>query len=210
MASAGSGYITCTPLPDVVGSKTVKLYTANHSIPAVVLNIEEALIFSCAPGYYGLEGEVCLQCPAGAICPGGERFVDLDIASSGYWRINASVSSSDAQIFCDSPRLISRQNGTGCPIYEPCSPSDSCLGNNICNIGYTGDRCSQCSPGTYHRVNNACVKCPDNLGALYGGLAIILILLLIGAYYLNKKNVSLAVCKDENLSFPFFFFSFLF
>jgi hypothetical protein len=187
-----STYVTCAPLGDVVGSKNVSLWTANRTEPAVIFDVEEELVFTCKKDWYGLEGEPCLACPQGGKCPGDERFSDLVNSTKGFWRSNVSVSSAEAGTFCAKERILSRTEW-GCPILQPCEPPDSCLGDNTCAYGYDGPRCIYCLAGKFYRVNGECIKCPDNLILVYIFLALALAAFGAFAYFLNKRNVSLAL-----------------
>jgi hypothetical protein len=135
---------------------------------------------------------VCLPCPQGGACPGDERFVDLVNSTHGFWRTNWTVDSEEAGSFCAPERRLSRV-AAGCPSMQPCEPVSSCLGNNTCAYGYDGPRCIYCLPGKFYRVNGECIKCPDNLVLIYVFLALALAAAGGFAYFLNKKNVSLAL-----------------
>lgn len=131
-----------------------------------------------------------MSCPQGAMCPGDERFTDLVNSTFGFWRTNFTVDSAEAGSFCDAPRRITRGE---CPAFQPCEPVEACAGNNTCVYGYEGPRCAQCLAGKFHRVGTYCQPCPENLPLLYAGLATVLLVFAGGAYFLNKKNVSLAL-----------------
>jgi len=140
----------------------------------------------CKTNFYGLEGEECLECQSGAKCPGSERFVDLVNASVGYWRENVT----SPNVFCDEPRTRTRAR---CPIFQPCEPPWACAGDNMCAEGYEGPRCMYCLRGKYYRVNGECVKCPNNVYAVWIGLGLVLITAIGIAYFLNKRNINLAL-----------------
>src|SRR5690348_12583230 len=78
--------IQCNPQPDVVGAKNVSILVANRTTPYVFYDVEDMYISQCMYGYYGLSSEVCLPCPVGALCPGGELFIDRVISLPGFWR----------------------------------------------------------------------------------------------------------------------------
>jgi hypothetical protein len=184
------GLLSCHTPAEIVGAKNVSILVANRTTPYTYYDVEEALVYECAPSFYGLDGEVCLPCMQGGKCPGSERFIDMVNATAGFWRINASVDSVQAQQFCDAPRRLTRE---ACPAMLVCGPPDACLANNICADGYEGEACAYCLKGTYYRVNGDCVKCPNNLYVLYVGLVLLLLCMIAFSYFLNKKNVSLAL-----------------
>jgi hypothetical protein len=73
------------------------------------------------------------------------------------------------------------------------------LGNNKCSPQYTGERCAFCAKGFY-RVNGECIKCPDSPWAIVIAFSLGAMFALGGAYFLNKKNVNLAIMNM--LPFP--------
>jgi hypothetical protein len=184
------GQLSCLPPAEVVGAKNFSIVVANRTTPYTFFDVEEALVYQCVKDEYGLDGEVCLKCPQGATCPGGERFVDRVNATAGFWRLNKTVDDSLAVMFCDAPR---RQTRAVCPVFLPCGPPEACLQDNVCADGYEGERCAYCLAGKYYRVNGKCVKCPDNLYVLYVGLAVLMLAVVAFAYFLNRKNISLAL-----------------
>ena len=80
-----------------------------------------------------------------------------------------------------------------CPLFLGCSPIVSCLGKNLCSEGYDGDRCALCLKGKYYRVDGECIKCPNNMGMVLIGFVFMGVAFGAGAFYLNKKNVGLAL-----------------
>lgn len=89
----------------------------------------------CDPGFYSEDGHYpCGTCPVGGDCPG------LNIpptAMPGYY-------------------------STGDASFIRCSAG--CLGNNMCEKGYSGDLCSSCEDG-YYRSALSCYPC----GSIYDG-----------------------------------------
>lgn len=190
----GSDYLFCNPQNDVVGAKNVSILIANRTEPGLLFDVEEELIYVCKKDFYGLEGEDCQACPQGGACPGDERYADLLRATAGFWRINATVLpalSEEATLFCELSRQLSRA-AIGCPVIQPCEPVEACLGNNICDIGYTAVRCASCDKGFY-RISGKCEKCPDQLWLVYTGLVVLLFVVIGLAYFLNKRGVNLSL-----------------
>ena len=78
----------------------------------------------------------------------------------------------------------------------PCDPPESCVGNNFCAEGYASlppmFRCSSCAKGYFKSVGQ-CIKCPDSPAALLVGMFLLLIFVAVGGFYLNKKQVNIAV-----------------
>ena len=183
------GLLRCSPPAQAGGAKNVSISVANRTAPYTFWDVEEAVVYLCQRDYYGLDGEVCLACPTGGVCPGSERYVDLLNSTAGYWRSDVPVDTSDASM-CDAPRRLTR---TACPVLRPCEPAAACLGGNTCAEGYVAERCAACLPGKYYRMNGECVKCPSSMYALYIGLALVLMAGIGLSYYLQKKNISVAL-----------------
>lgn len=144
-------------VPRTDAASSISLASPSRFIHHSTVSLVTLLSVSPCRHAAGLEGEKCLPCPAGGVCPGDERFKDLVRSQAGFWRLNATVDppSEAAQLFCQEERkliVIAARDGT-CPVLQPCEPVDSCLGNNTCKYGYVGERCSQCLPGKFYRVN---------------------------------------------------------
>jgi hypothetical protein len=184
--------VTCTLQRDTVGAKNVSLVAANRSTPLLKSEWSNpVLLLLCAPGYFGVLGEMCLPCATalqGAACPGGEAELDLVTSLAGWWRYNVSGSSA----------ACSTRPGRSatCPVLVPCLPaassldSGACLGGNLCAPEYTGDRCGTCSAG-YYRSSGSCIPCPSSPLALIIAFLLIAVIATGVAYFLNKYNVSL-------------------
>ena len=181
------GEVSCTTVPDVVGTKNVSVYAANRSLPVQLFAYQRAITPVCAYGFYGTNGLLCAQCPLGALCPGGETDTDLVKSIAGYWRVVPAQLTPEA---CPPQR-----QGAALPYCVntiACQPSDSCLGNNVCSAGYTSDRCSLCADG-FFRTNGHCAPCPSSP---YAAIAIFIVgaLTALGlSYLLNKSGISLTL-----------------
>jgi hypothetical protein len=187
-AWAGDGMLTFTTAEDVVGPKSLALTVANRSSPYTLFDFEGVFITECKRGFSGLDGEACVDCAKrarGAVCPGGEHAIDLVTAARGWWR---------ADVPTPSPLCLPEQAGRpACPVFSPCYPLESCLGANVCALGYEGERCAYCLKGAYYRVNGECIKCPDSPWAavVIFGLAGLAALGL--SYALNRYRVSITL-----------------
>ena len=109
-------------------------------------------------------------------------------AVPGFWRYNLSVPDSR----CDSIRSGPSRAANGCPWFAACSPPESCLANNTCSVGYTGERCMLCADGFY-RFNAACQPCPASPYAVIIGFVLGALAALGMSYYLNKSGISLTL-----------------
>ena len=78
----------------------------------------------------------------------------------------------------------------------PCSPPESCKGDNLCAYGYASKppswKCSSCDIGFYHR-NTECIKCPDSPWALVIGFTLLVVFAAAVGYFLSQKGVNIAV-----------------
>jgi hypothetical protein len=78
----------------------------------------------------------------------------------------------------------------------PCAPPTSCAGNNYCTPGYASKppmfRCSSCDKGFYKSANQ-CIPCPASPVALVVAMGLILVAMAGGLFYLNKRQVDIAV-----------------
>jgi hypothetical protein len=78
----------------------------------------------------------------------------------------------------------------------PCDPPESCTGDNYCALGYASKpplwKCASCDKGFY-RQSSACIKCPDSPWALVIGFTLLVVFAGCAGYFLNQKNVNIAV-----------------
>ncbi|RYY38983.1 hypothetical protein EON62_00085, partial [archaeon] len=182
------GTLTCSMPPTLVGPKNVSVLIANRTSAYVAADYEMLVVAECKRGLYGLVGETCVDCEAeavGGVCPGGELYFDLVVSQPGFWRFNFTTPHPECHPL--------RQSRAACPVLYACEPKGSCLGNNVCAEGYTADRCAQCLPGKYYRVNGECIKCPNAPYLILAGFAAAAIVATIAGYMLNKYNVSLTL-----------------
>eukprot|EP01138_Halocafeteria_seosinensis_P015079 gb/GECG01015392.1/.p1 GENE.gb/GECG01015392.1/~~gb/GECG01015392.1/.p1 ORF type:complete len:1316 (+),score=129.54 gb/GECG01015392.1/:1-3948(+) len=176
--------ISCEMPKTTVGPKRIELHVARRekSFPEWL----ELVIAECKKGWYGLQGEECLFCDEeepGAVCPGGERFIDLIYSDEEWWRTNDTTPSERCH-----PKRQSREK---CPVFLPCEPNRACTGNNTCAKEYTGFRCSDCADG-YFRIGGLCQSCPDHAWLLAVMLGLGVIGVSVGGYIVNSKGIRLA------------------
>lgn len=121
------------------------------------------LKFQCSNGFYKTTTQFCDECPVGATCKGGETQPE---AKAGYWRED------DVVLACD--------------------PSYACLGANVCEVGYSGIRCNECSDA-YHKLNSECRECPDEKWLTIGVIFVVVVIGAVISYLLTRKGVSLGL-----------------
>ena len=194
------GSLECLMQQDVAGQKTVTITVAGQTVKLV-----GPFVPQCIVGEYGQVGELCLPCPQGGVCEGS---FDEPYAGVGWWMVNVATTS-DSTAASSTRRLLrstrrrhlaelstecppERANRDFCPVMIPCEPAESCLGNNTCAVGYTGERCSECTVGTHYRLAGECVECPDNPELIVAGFLAAALLMCVGGYALNRKKVNLA------------------
>jgi hypothetical protein len=211
-------FLKCSTVPDVVGPKNLTILAANRSEPIIWLEIENYIELRCTKGFYGLRGEICLECgneagqQAGAKCPGGELDDDLVVSLPGWYRFNTTETAQCNQL--RAKRAL--PGGPGCPFFVACEPLESCLGANRCAIQYSDcptnyqdpnnnykckeplnsipdyGRCAYCA-NRFYRVNGECIKCPDSPWATVVVFLVIALLAMFTAHQLNNKNINLAL-----------------
>ena len=91
--------------------------------------------------------KVCLSCPTGGICPGGDKV----FVRPGYYR----TSNFSKKIY-------------DCDLFEACQGNNNNY-NTLCLTGYTGIKCGVCETDYSKIASSTCVKCPNkesNLGII--------------------------------------------
>jgi hypothetical protein len=212
----GATVITCTidTSRSLVGYNNASVLVAGQvgSVPAAPQS--SALLLACDAGYYGRPNETCLRCPAidfdrpalsGATCPGylyslpneNDRF-PYPRPNPGWFNLNSSDRFTAAgglgSMLSACPAAMAVPGRDVCIV--PCEPPDACVGNNFCAEGYASlppmFRCSSCAKGYFKSVGQ-CIKCPDSPAALLVGMFLLLVVVAMGGFYLNKKQVNIAV-----------------
>ena len=122
----------------------------------------------CARGFFAEEGQPCDACPPGGVCDGGAM---LPYSMPGWYQV-------------------------GLQSFEACAPAGACAGGvgSPCAVGYIDDRCKNCA-FKYYRLQDGCVACPS-FTLLYVIIFLLLVcIIVICAYWLNKKRVNLVGCR---------------
>jgi Cu/Zn superoxide dismutase len=195
----GKPYIECIAPPSRVGFKNVTLHVADQTITLRAAG--EMLQTRCLKGYYGQFGEECLKCPPGAKCDGEyselHRNYSEPTSIPGWWRMSPQIGKADARVGSDLAQCPpERHDRPGaydtCHYFVPCEPKTSCTGENFCDVGYAGVRCSECAKG-YFRRTGECEPCPDC------PICMVLMFLGIGmmagvvGYILSRKNIEMGI-----------------
>ena len=198
------------------GYRNVSLTLAGQTGFKDVWPRSQSLLIVCSRGSYGHVNETCLPCPAqdpnplliGADCYGYDPTVqDFDlrhtypVPRAGWFNLNSSdaISSvtSPGQSMMDAcPGGRRHFNRDVCIV--PCDPPEACLGDNWCAVGYTSKapmyRCSSCDKGFYKRAGQ-CIKCPDSPAALFVGFIALVMVVAVGGFLLNKRQVNIAIAS---------------
>ena len=179
----GEAALECNMQTMVVGAKNITITIAGQN---GFIDARAGVFFTyCIPGFYGQDGEYCLDCPVGATCDGG---IHEPRSDPGWYNLNRTIQESGR---CDPLR----SHREFCNYVVPCEPKEACTGNNTCAVGYVSKeptlRCADCDQGYYRRAGE-CIECPDNplllvIGFLAGALG-----LCIAGYIMNRKSVNLA------------------
>jgi hypothetical protein len=102
-------------------------------------NASDPRSLKCAYG----QGDACIPCPRGALCPGGYHARPLP----GYWSADETT-----------PNVIQCKNPS-----SRCTGYDILLGMSGCAVGYSpiSIACSSCAPDYYPLIDGTCVECPN-------------------------------------------------
>jgi hypothetical protein len=92
--------LSCTSPPLAVGPKNVSVLVANRTTPSLAFDFQRSIMAECPTGYTGLNGEVCIACPVGALCPGYESAVSLTSALPGFWKMEVNFQSCLTRLVC--------------------------------------------------------------------------------------------------------------
>jgi hypothetical protein len=130
--------IQCTTPPlQKIGGVSVRVTVAEQEV-FVGVDDTPILSLSCPFNMYGSLGEVCRNCPVGALCPGQGKD---PLSLAGWWGVNRDT-------------------------FVKCIPASACIGNNTCAKGYEQDvkYCARCASKTdtnlgYYRVDLSCNQC---------------------------------------------------
>ena len=146
----GDAYVTCTSATTAVGFKNLTLAVAQQRVAyagvgdvGFVAGAGSSLTLAaeCRPGWYGVQGELCVPCPQGCVCPGSGA---EPLSDAGFFLLPA--------LQPDAVCGTLRDHRRACPRCLACEPPDACLGNDTCAAAYTGSRCGACEDG-YFRLD---------------------------------------------------------
>ncbi|OMJ89933.1 hypothetical protein SteCoe_7822 [Stentor coeruleus] len=164
-------------------SSTLQLINEDFNVFVRECIIGEALVnenscIVCQVGKYNLKaGDICKQCPIGALCFGGRNIV----AGAGYWRYSKNTD------------MIME-----CPYAKACLEENADFEKNKCLEGYTGNLCQSCEEGYSRNGENQCTKCLERGKNIVMLLGIIILLILI-IIILTASNIKAAL-KEQSIT----------
>jgi hypothetical protein len=162
----GFPYVSCEPNEMTVGPKNISLTVALQTIESTALTgsrlATRSLVSTICKSranqtsglvtvYYGQNGEYCAPCPEGGVC---QAETTHDPYARPEWWLTWLNISNDVDLAradgsapglqgrrCHPKRWDRETYGNAivqerCPDIVPCSPKESCLGNNTCAVGY--------------------------------------------------------------------------
>ena len=146
--------IQCMSPPlQVIGGVSVYVNVAEQEV-FIGADDTPVLSLSCPFNMYGLRGELCRDCPVGALCPGNGKD---PLSLAGWWSVDRDT-------------------------FVQCIPASACIGNNTCAAGYEQGvkYCAQCASKTedelgHYRVDLSCNQCSE-IAPFWFGIAILAIL----------------------------------
>ena len=131
-----------------------------------------------------------------------EQRLTYPVPNKGFYNLNSSdmytlqYGGQSMLSVCPEGYQGSPQDRTRDVCIVPCDPQSSCLGDNICAEGYTSKpplwRCAYCDKGYYKR-SGACIKCPNSPAALFIGFILLVVVIAIVGFMMNRKQVNIAV-----------------
>lgn len=152
----------------------------------------------CDAGHFGLGGENCTACPASATCDGG---LTHPVAVAGFFRATRLR-------FLQCEPAEACPPGSGFAIDAASGAVAASAGPPVCSVGYGGEACAECLNGFY-RLDVFCKKCPDAAWVFILIFVVAIGLLLLLAYFVNKRQINLAgvtigvdfaqVCRAESV-----------
>lgn len=133
---------------------------------------------------FNLKGEYCSACGEGSYCPYDNMSVPLSVAG---WFIMYDKTPSSR---CSKETALR----SACPVALPCYPSEACLGSNICDSRYKGERCSTCT-STSVRINGTC----EDFSVLILAIILFLLVLLVNAVFYAIKEMGRDLPRNQNI-----------
>lgn len=169
-------YIECQTVAGTVGWKNLTVTVAGQT--NMWRAADRVFRTECKRGWYGREGEVCLECPPGGECAG--RGKD-PVPQEGWFNIPLS-NRPDPDPQCPAER----RERPNCTNIVPCEPKAACEYNNTCAEGYTAVRCAECDE-RYYRLDGLCEECPDNPWLLITGFILTAAVLATAGFWLSRR-----------------------
>ena len=117
----GMPYVTCNAQRDVAGPKNGSINIAQQTA------LFDDAISQCRKEYYGDEGQLCLPCPQGGLCPGK---YELPTSLEKWWRFTLK----QPNVNCPAGRA----EFDTCIQIVPCEPPEACLANNTVRAAWGG------------------------------------------------------------------------
>jgi hypothetical protein len=199
----GQGRILGPHIAAVVRNQTVGYQSVSLQIAGqtgyLAASDPLAPLVACASGYFGNISETCMACPLGALCEGYDRVRRVHRfprALPKYFVLNStSVTWRGAETTMYDLACPNKTLGRPAACVVGCVPSEACVGDNFCAIGYRSAapdfRCSNCEQGFYRR-NGECIRCPDAPILMVIGFCVLAVFVVACGYILNRKAVNVA------------------
>jgi hypothetical protein len=136
----------------------------------------------CKPGYFGSNGDECMECTTDYVCIGGNSHVECPYGSESPPGSNSTlacvcqagmVAGVSGCVQCATGFFCDKGQETKCPGNSFSPPGSTnisacvCLAGYISRDGYLTDQnkvCTSCAPGTYSASpgSRACTRCPSD------------------------------------------------
>ena len=102
-------------------------------------------------------------CAAGSNCSESSTLYSVEpVAQPGFWR--SAIPDGEDGFACDP----GRRHRPYCWDFAPCAPENACAGDNLCQKGYTEDKCAQCCDFNF-KDNPNCAGTLDKNGDVQTG-----------------------------------------
>jgi hypothetical protein len=132
----------------------------SHCLSGEVLSEDLNSCVECEKGFYSFRSneKSCRSCPDNAEC-----YSNKIVPKAGYWHSTANSS----KIF-------------------KCINQDSCLNENRCEKGYTGNLCAVCASGYIAGTSNTCKECPSKTSNIILIVFLTILFVLIITYIIYR------------------------
>lgn len=109
---------------------------------------------------------------------------------AGYFNLNGTLMSGAC------PDMIRARYPGRDTCIVGCVPAEACTGANFCSAPYKSIapyyRCAYCATG-YYRAGGDCIKCPDSPATTIVGFAVLILVLALVGYVLQKHDIDVRV-----------------